>query len=59
MSLSLVKAQFFRRLVLRENPHLNFPSRQQLGNVLSLRMAKRNKEKFIFPTFGLCNRWMS
>ncbi len=49
MPLSFVEAPFFRRLVLRQNPHLNFPSRRVLVlvNEILLKITKKTKEKYI------------
>jgi hypothetical protein len=64
--LSFVEAPFFRRLVLKQNPWLTFPFRQKLRHYILPRIAKRTKERFIFPTLHSCNTftvsfnlWMS
>jgi len=47
--LSFVEAPFFRRLVLRQNLRLNFPSRQVivLVNEILLKITEKTKEKYI------------
>ncbi len=64
--LSFVEGPFFRRLFLRQNPWLTFPSRQKLKHDILPRIAKRTKERFVSPTlhsYNTCtvsfNLWMS
>jgi len=64
--LSFVKAPFFRRLILKYNPRLNFPSRQKFRNELLPMITKWTKEIFVFLALQLCNTctisfdlWMS
>ncbi len=66
MPLSFVEAPFFKRLVIRKNPCLTFPSRQKLKHDILPRIAKRTKERFVSPTLHSCNTcivffnlWMS
>jgi hypothetical protein len=42
--LSFVEAHFFRRLILKQNTRLNFPSRQKFKHDLLCRIVKRIKE---------------
>jgi hypothetical protein len=56
--LSLVEAPFFRRLVLRQNPRLSFPSKQKLRHDILLRIAERTKERFVSPTLDSCNTYI-
>jgi hypothetical protein len=64
--LSFVEAPFFRRLVLRQNPQLTFPSTQKLRHDLLPHIVERTKERFVSPTLHSCNTctvpfnlWMS
>jgi hypothetical protein len=52
---SFVEAHFFRRLILKKNTILNFPSRQKFKHDFLPRIVKRTKELFVFPTFESCN----
>jgi hypothetical protein len=42
--LSFVEATFFRRLIIRQNPRLTFPSRQKLKHDILLGIVERTKE---------------
>jgi hypothetical protein len=53
--LSFVETPFFQRLVLKQNPHLNFPSRQVLVNEILLKITKKTKKKYIFSVLESCN----
>jgi len=53
--LPFVEAPFFKRLVLRQTPCLNFPSKQVLKEVLMPRVAKKTKENFVSPSLASCN----
>jgi hypothetical protein len=53
--LSFVEVPFFRRLVMRQNPCLVFPSRQALLNNILPRLAKQTKERFILSTLKSCH----
>jgi hypothetical protein len=46
--LFFVEAPFLRRLILKRNPHVIFPSRHQLMNHILLRLARKQKNKFIY-----------
>jgi hypothetical protein len=66
LPLSFVETPFFRRLVFKQNPHLNFPSMEVLVNEILLKITKKTKEKYISSTFESCNTctisfdlWMS
>ncbi len=53
--LSFVEAPFFRRLILKYNPRLNFPSRQKFRNELLPMITKWTKERFLFLALQSCN----
>ncbi len=67
MPLSFVETSFFsRRLVMRQNPHFNFPSTRALVNEILPRMVGKTKEKYVSSTLDYCNSctmsfnlWMS
>lgn len=55
MSLSFVEAPFFRRLILKQNPHFNFPSKQVLVNDILQNMAKLTKDKYVSSSLESCH----
>jgi hypothetical protein len=64
--LSFVETPFFWRLVLKQNPHLNFPCRRVLVNEILLKITKKTKQKYISLALDSCNTcivsfelWMS
>jgi hypothetical protein len=64
--LSFTETPFFWRLVLKQNPHLNFPCRRVLVNEILLKITKKMKEKYISLALESCNTcivsfelWMS
>jgi hypothetical protein len=64
--LSFVEVPFFRKLFLKQNLHLNFPSRQTLVNEILPRITNKTKEMYTFSTLESCNSctmnfdlWMS
>jgi hypothetical protein len=66
MSLSFVNVPFFRRLILKENPCLNYPLRQVLMNDILPRMVELTKNKYVFWSLESCHScivsfdvWMS
>jgi len=58
MPLSFVEVPFFQRLVLRQNPHFNFPSRWVLINEILPKIIEKTKEKYIYLTLESCNTCM-
>jgi hypothetical protein len=48
--LSFVEAPFFRKLVLTQNLHFNFPSKWVSKKGLLLKVAKKTKENFVYFT---------
>jgi hypothetical protein len=46
---------FFKRLLLRQNLQLNFPSKQKLEHDLLLRIVKMTKERFVSSSLVSCN----
>jgi hypothetical protein len=66
VSLSFVEAPFFKKLILKQNPCIIFPSRQVLVNDILPRTAKLTKDKYVswsFESYHSCivffNLWMS
>ncbi len=66
MSLSFVEAPFFNGLILKQNPHFNFPLRRILVNDILLRMVELTKDKYVFSSLESCHScpvsfdpWMS
>ncbi len=53
--LSFVEAPFFRKLVLKQNFHLNFPSKWVSRKGLLSKVAKKTKENFASISFASCN----
>jgi hypothetical protein len=49
--LSFVETPFFWKVVLKQNPHLNFPSKRMLVNEILLKITKKMKEKYISSAF--------
>jgi hypothetical protein len=56
--LSFVEVPFFQRLVLRQNPCFNFPSRRVLVNEILPKIIEKTKEKYISSTLESCNTCM-
>jgi hypothetical protein len=61
-----VESPFLQRLVLRQNPSIDFPSMHQLMNNILSMLAKTTKEKFIHEVLESCDTfpmsfdlWMS
>jgi hypothetical protein len=50
--LLVVEATFFRRLIIRQNPWLNFPSRQKFRNELLPIIIEQIKERFFSQPFN-------
>jgi len=50
-----VEAPFFRKLVLKQNLYLNFPSKWVSRNDLLPKVAKKTKENFVSISFASCN----
>jgi hypothetical protein len=46
MPLSFVKTPFFKRLILKQNPCMNFPLNWVLGNEILPRMVEMTKEMY-------------
>jgi hypothetical protein len=53
ISLSFVNVPFFRKLILKQNPCLNFPLRQVLVNDILPRMVELTKNKYMFWSLSL------
>jgi hypothetical protein len=53
--LFFVEAPFFKKLFLKQNLHLNFPSRQTLANEILPKMTNKTKEMYIFLALESCN----
>jgi len=45
--LSFVESPFLRRLLLKQNPHVSFPSMHQLMNEILPRLVEKTKKDFI------------
>jgi hypothetical protein len=52
MPLSFVEAPFFRRLILRQNPQLNFPLWQKFKNNFLPMIIEQTKEIFVSLAFN-------
>jgi hypothetical protein len=64
--LSFVEVRFFKKLIQRQNPQLNFPSKEKFKNELLLMITERTKKTFVYLALQSCNTctisfdlWMS
>lgn len=55
VSLFFVEAPFLKRLILKQNPHLNFPFKWVLVNDILLRMTELTKDKYVFSSLESCH----
>ncbi len=55
MFLSFFEAQFFRRLIIRQNLQLNFPSKEKFRNELLFMITEQTKERLVSPTLQSCS----
>jgi hypothetical protein len=49
-----VEAPFFRKLVLKQNLHFNFPLKRVSRKGLLPKVAKKTKENFVSISFASC-----
>ncbi len=55
LMLSFVEAPFLKKLILKQNPCINFPSRRILVNDILPRMAELTKDKYVSSLFESCH----